>query len=83
MAGHHDTASRGIDSAAEGAPGAVDGGLGTAYVLDIVAAVADTAGAISALNAGLAANVRAAASELGDTEAEVGAEFRRMNGYVS
>lgn len=83
IARHHDRAASAIDAAAQGAPRGVDGGIGTGYLLDILAAVAGTAGDVAALNAGIAAQVRDAAADLGATEGQVGAEFARMSGYVS
>lgn len=82
VAEQHDSASARIDGSATGAPGALDAGLGTAYVSDILAAVSVTAGEIAALNGGVAAQVRDAADDIGDTEQEVGADFRRLNGFV-
>lgn len=80
---HHDRAASAIDAAAQGAPRGIDGGIGTGHLLDILAAVSGTAGGVAALNAGIAAQVRDAADDLGATEEQVGAEFVRMSGYVS
>lgn len=82
VAAQHDTASSKIDGSSTGAPGALDAGLGTAYLSEIIAAVSQTAGEISALNAGIAAQVRDAADDLGETEQQVGADFARMNGHL-
>jgi hypothetical protein len=75
--GHEDAAST-IDSAASSAPGSVDGGFGGGYVLDILAAVSETAGEIAVVNAGIAALVRDAASDFGMTEEAVGVAFDKM-----
>lgn len=82
VAQQHDSAATRIDRSATGAPGALDAGLGTAYLSDIIAAVSETAGEIAALNAGIAAQVRDAADDLGETEEQVGADFREMNGHA-
>lgn len=75
--GHEEAAST-IDSAAASAPRSVDGGYGGGYVLDILAAVSETAGEIALVNAGIAALVRDAASDFGLTEEAVGREFDKM-----
>lgn len=79
VAQQHDGAAAKIDGSATGAPGAIDAGIGTGYLSDIVAAVSETAGEIAALNGGVAAQVRDAAADLGETEQAVGADFRRLN----
>lgn len=83
VARHHDQAARSIDASAARAPGAVDGGIGTGYLMDILAAVSGTASDLAALNGGIAAQVRDAADDLGLTEDQVGTEFTRMSGHVS
>ena len=75
--GHEDAAST-IDSAVSSAPTSVDGGYGGGYVLDILAAVSETAGEIALVNAGTAALVRDAASDFGMTEEAVGQAFNKM-----
>lgn len=75
--GHEDAAST-IDSAATSAPTSVYGGYGGHYVLDILAAVTETAGEIALVNFGTAALVRDAASDFGLTEEAVGRAFDQM-----
>lgn len=82
VAAQHDTAASKIDGSATGAPSALDAGIGTSYLSEIIAAVSETAGEISALNGGIAAQVRDAADDLGETEQQVGADFREMNGHL-
>ena len=75
--GHEEAAST-IDSAAAAAPTSVKAGYGAGYVLDILAAVSETAGEIALVNAGIGALVRDVASDLGLTEEAIGREFDTM-----
>ena len=78
VASGHEQAASTIESAATSASGAVDAGYGAAHVLDILAAVSETAGEIALVNAGTAALVRDVASDLGLTEEQIGREFDEM-----
>lgn len=78
IAGGHDEAATTIDGSAGSAPGAVDAGYGSAYVAEILAAVTETAGEISAINIGIGELVRDVADSLGRTEEEVADEFDSM-----
>lgn len=82
IAEQHEKAATLIDGSASSAPGAVAGGIATGHLLDILAGVADTAGELAALNGGIGAQVRDAADDLGLTEEQVGAAFRRMQERV-
>lgn len=78
VAGGHDAAAETIDGAAGSAPGQVDAGYGAQHVVDILAAVCETAGEISLVNVGIARLVRDAADDLGRTEEAVAGAFDRM-----
>lgn len=78
VASGHEQAASTIDSAATSAPGAVDAGYGAGHVLNILAAVSETAGEIALVNIGTAALVRDVASDLGLTEEQIGREFDEM-----
>lgn len=78
VAGGHEAAAAAIDGAAPSAPGAVDAGYGEGHVLDILAAVTETAGEIAAVNAGIALLVRDVVDDLGMTEAAIASEFDEM-----
>lgn len=82
VAGKHDSAAEAIDGAARGAPAAVDGGYGAGYLHDIVAALAETAGEIAAVNVGVARLVRDVSDSLGLTDDQVGARFDAMKAEV-
>ncbi|WP_374454024.1 hypothetical protein [Nocardioides sp.] len=78
VASGHEEAAATIDSAATSAPVSVDAGYGAGHVLDILAAVSETAGEIAMVNAAVGALVRDVASDLGLTEAAIGREFDEM-----
>lgn len=82
IAKHHDSAVEKIDGAASTAPASVDGGLGASYLMDILAAVIETAAEVSMLNAGVAAHVRGAADDVGLTDEQVRGEFIDMSGLA-
>lgn len=78
VAGGHDEAAERIDASATGAPGRVDAGYGTTYVVDILAAVTQTAAEIAVINIGVAMLVRDVVDDLGLTESAVGEQFDAM-----
>ena len=64
VAQSHDAAADAIDGAATSAPAAVDGGYGTGYLMDILAAVSQTAGELSVVNRGIGMQVRDTADDI-------------------
>jgi hypothetical protein len=82
VAGHHESAASTIDDSAGSAPGAVDGGLATAYLAEILQAVCTSAAEIAAVNLGTAALVRDVADEAGLTDAAIGEGFTTMSGLL-
>ena len=82
VAGKHEAAAEAIDEAAPSAPASVDGGYGTAYLNEIIAAVSETAGEVAVVNAGVALLVRDVVDSLGLTDDEVGAQFDEMKALV-
>ncbi len=79
IAGMHDDAATTIDGSAGSMPGNVDGGLGTPYLSDILAAVATTAGELAAVNQAVAGQVRDVVDDMGLTESAVAGQFEAMN----
>lgn len=79
VAGRQESAASDIDDSAPTMPGSIDGGEGTAHLMEIVAAVAQTSGEIAAISSAVGAQVRDCATDLGLTEAEVAAAFATMN----
>lgn len=78
VAGGHDDAAAAIDAAATSAPTAVDAGYGEGHVLDILAAVCETAAEIGLVNLGIGELVRDVVDEMGLTEEAIADEFDKM-----
>lgn len=78
VAGGHEDAAAAIDDAAPSAPTSVDAGYGAGHVLDILAAVSETAGELAVGNAGIAKLVRDVVDDLGLTETAIATEFDEM-----
>lgn len=76
----HERAATTIDDSAGSMPPSVDGGLATAYLARLMAAVASTAGELAILNQAVASQVRDVADALGQTEAAIADEFVSING---
>ena len=83
VAQSHDAAADAIDGAATSAPAAVDGGYGTGYLMDILAAVSQTAGELSVVNRGIGMQVRDTADDIGKTEAQIGADFAEVSRTIA
>lgn len=78
VAGRHEAAAEAVDAAAPSGPKAVDAGYGEGHVLDILAAVCETAGEIALVNVGIAQLVRDVVDDMGMTEAAIATEFDQM-----
>ncbi|MDQ1104687.1 hypothetical protein [Nocardioides zeae] len=78
VAGGHEASAATLDGAATGAPAAIDGGYGAAYLLEIVSALSVTAGTVALVNGAVAHQVRAAAASIDDSDAAIGSGFRQL-----
>lgn len=83
IAGRHEGAAAGLDALAASLPTAVDGGWATAHLLEIVAAVAATAGDLALINTLLRDQVLAAGADLEATDSEVGGDLVTLLGALS
>lgn len=79
IAGKHDSAGTSITGLADGVPASVDGGYGSAAILEIIAAVVSTADDIAILNEVTAGQVRAVGQDFGTTDDAVHDNFRKLN----
>lgn len=82
IAAHHEAAATTIDESAGSAPAAVDGGLASAYLADILAAVCTSAAEVAAVNLGTAELVRDVADQAGLTDGAIGDGFTSMSGQL-
>jgi hypothetical protein len=78
----HRRAGTSITSLADSVPTTVDAGYATPDVLAIIAAVVATADDIALVNEAAAAQVEAVAEGLGQTDADVAANFRGLAAVV-
>lgn len=79
IATKHDSAATAITDLAKGVPTSVDGGYGSAAILEIVAAVVSTADDIAILNEVTASQVRAVGADFGTTDDAVHDNFRKLS----
>lgn len=78
----HERAGTAITSLADSVPTTVDAGYATPDILAIIAAVVDTADGIALINETAAAQVQAVAEGLGQTDADIAANFRDLGAVV-
>lgn len=82
IASKHDSAASSITGLAAAVPTSVDGGYGSAAILEIVASVVSTADDIAVLNEVTAGQVRAVGQDFGRTDDAVHDNFRKLNVLV-
>ena len=79
IAGLHELAATTVDDSAASMPDAVDGGLATAYLSEVIAAVATTAAELAVISTTVAGQVRDVADDLGLTEDVIAEHWRSMS----
>ena len=82
VAGLHDDAAAGIEGTASSVPGAVDGGLASAKLSEILKQLATHADDLAIANRGTAGVMRAVANDFFATEDAVAGQFRGLSANV-
>lgn len=83
LAGRHQEAAAELDGLAASLPAGVDGGLATGHLLEIVAAVAATAGDIALINTLVRDQVLATGADFEETDTEVGGGLAALLGAMA
>jgi hypothetical protein len=79
IAAKHDSAASSITALVDSVPTSVDGGYGTAAILEILSVVVATADDIAVLNEVAAGQVRAVGQDFGTTDDAVHDNFRKLD----
>jgi hypothetical protein len=79
IAAKHDSAASSITGLVDSVPTSVDGGYGTAAILEILSVVVATADDIAVLNEVAAGQVRAVGQDFGTTDDAVHDNFRKLD----
>ena len=78
----HESAAQEVEGVAGSLPGAVDGGLASAVLGEILGELVSHADDLALANRGTAGVLRAVADDFYGTDGEVGVEFERMHADV-